>query len=70
MMRDIPRIVRLMERGLVDAKSMIQGTYPLEKAGEAYQEVADRTRLCNRDTDELNEFLIDSLQVCQIGRQV
>jgi S-(hydroxymethyl)glutathione dehydrogenase / alcohol dehydrogenase len=46
MMRDIPRIVKLIERGLVDAKSMIQGTYPLEKAGEAYQEVADRTKLC------------------------
>ncbi|MBV8842827.1 MAG: alcohol dehydrogenase catalytic domain-containing protein [Bryobacterales bacterium] len=45
MMRDIPRIVKLMERGLVDAKTMIQGTYPLEKAGEAYQEVADRTKL-------------------------
>jgi hypothetical protein len=25
---------------------MIQGTHPLEKAGEAYQEVADRTELC------------------------
>jgi S-(hydroxymethyl)glutathione dehydrogenase/alcohol dehydrogenase len=45
MMRDIPRIVKLMERGLVDAKSMIQATYPLDKAGQAYQEVADRTKL-------------------------
>jgi threonine dehydrogenase-like Zn-dependent dehydrogenase len=38
--------VKLMERGLVDAKSMIQGTYPLEKAAQAYEEVADRTKLC------------------------
>ncbi len=45
MMRDIPRIVKLIERGLIDTKSMIQGTYPLDQAGQAYQDVADRTKL-------------------------
>jgi S-(hydroxymethyl)glutathione dehydrogenase/alcohol dehydrogenase len=45
MMRDIPRFVKLMERGLLDAKTMIQGSYPLEKSGEACQEIADRTKL-------------------------
>lgn len=45
MMRDIPRIVKLIERGLIDAKSMIQATYPLAQAGQAYQDVADRTKL-------------------------
>ncbi|HEY1240293.1 MAG TPA: alcohol dehydrogenase catalytic domain-containing protein [Bryobacteraceae bacterium] len=45
MMRDIPRFVRLMERGLLDAKTMIQGTYPIEQSAEACQEIADRTKL-------------------------
>jgi S-(hydroxymethyl)glutathione dehydrogenase/alcohol dehydrogenase len=45
MMRDIPRFVRLMERGVLDAKTMIQGTYPLDKSAEACQEIADRTKL-------------------------
>jgi S-(hydroxymethyl)glutathione dehydrogenase/alcohol dehydrogenase len=45
MMRDIPRLVKLMERGLIDAKTMIQGTYPIERSAEACQEIADRTKL-------------------------
>ena len=45
MMRDIPRFVRLMERGLLDAKTMIQGTYPIERSAEACQEIADRTKV-------------------------
>jgi S-(hydroxymethyl)glutathione dehydrogenase/alcohol dehydrogenase len=45
MMRDIPRLVKLMERGLLDAKTMIQGTYTLAQSGEACQEIADRTKL-------------------------
>jgi S-(hydroxymethyl)glutathione dehydrogenase/alcohol dehydrogenase len=43
-MRDLPRYVRLIERGLVDMKSTI-ATYPLEKTTEAFQAVADRTVL-------------------------
>ena len=45
MMRDIPRFVRLMERGLLDAKTMIQGTYRLDQSAEACQEIADRTKV-------------------------
>jgi S-(hydroxymethyl)glutathione dehydrogenase / alcohol dehydrogenase len=43
MMRDIPRYVRMIEKGLIDAKSMISATYPLERTREAVQAVADRT---------------------------
>jgi threonine dehydrogenase-like Zn-dependent dehydrogenase len=43
MMRDLPRYVKLIEKGLYDAKSLITSTYPLEKTMEAYQAVADRT---------------------------
>ena len=42
-MRDIPRYVRLIERGLYDAKSLITSTYTLEEIMKAYQDVADRT---------------------------
>ncbi len=43
MMRDLPRYVRLIEKGLFDAKSIITATYPLDRAREAFQAVADRT---------------------------
>jgi S-(hydroxymethyl)glutathione dehydrogenase/alcohol dehydrogenase len=43
MMRDLPRYVKLIEKGLYDAKSLITSTYPLEKTMDAYQAVADRT---------------------------
>jgi len=43
MMRDLPRYVKLIERGLYDAKSLITSSYPLEKTMDAYQAVADRT---------------------------
>ena len=43
MMRDLPRYVRLIEKGLYDAKSLVTSTYPLEKTIDAYQAVADRT---------------------------
>jgi S-(hydroxymethyl)glutathione dehydrogenase / alcohol dehydrogenase len=42
-MRDLPRYVRLIERGLYDAKSLITTRYPLDKAMDAYRDVADRT---------------------------
>jgi Zn-dependent alcohol dehydrogenase len=42
MMRDLPRYVRLIERGVLDIKSMITATYPLERPREAVQ-VANRT---------------------------
>ncbi len=43
--RDIPRYVRLIERGLYDAKSLVTATYPLARLDEAYQTVADRTNV-------------------------
>ena len=43
MMRDMPRFVNLIEKGLFYVKSMITATYPLERTMEAIQAVADRT---------------------------
>jgi S-(hydroxymethyl)glutathione dehydrogenase/alcohol dehydrogenase len=43
MMRDIPRFVKLMERGRLDARSMVTKTYRLADARQAVQDVADRT---------------------------
>jgi S-(hydroxymethyl)glutathione dehydrogenase/alcohol dehydrogenase len=42
-MRDVPRYVRLMEKGVIDMQSMVTATYPLERTREAIQAVADRT---------------------------
>jgi len=41
--RDMPRFVRLIEKGLFDAKSMATGIYKLEQVKEAFQAAADRT---------------------------
>ena len=45
MLRDIPRYVKLIEKGVIDMKSMVTKTYPIERTREAVQEVADRTVL-------------------------
>lgn len=45
MLRDIPRYVKLIERGLIDMKSMVSQTYPIERTREAIQAVGDRTVL-------------------------
>lgn len=45
MLRDIPRWVKLIERGMIDMKSMITATYPIERTREAIQAVGDRTVL-------------------------
>jgi S-(hydroxymethyl)glutathione dehydrogenase / alcohol dehydrogenase len=42
-MRDIPRFVKLIERGVVDAASMIDGTYSLDDAVSSVRAIADRT---------------------------
>lgn len=42
-LRDIPRFVKLIERGKLDAKSMITKTYRIEDTRQAVQDVADRT---------------------------
>jgi S-(hydroxymethyl)glutathione dehydrogenase / alcohol dehydrogenase len=41
--RDMPRFVRLIEKGLYDAKSLATGIYRLEQVKEAFQAAADRT---------------------------
>lgn len=45
MLRDMPRYVRLIERGLLDTASMVTARYPLDQTREAVQAVADRTTL-------------------------
>ena len=35
MLRDLPRYVTLMEKGVIDMKSVVTATYPLERAMEA-----------------------------------
>ena len=45
MLRDIPRWVKLIEKGAIDMKSMITATYPIERTREAIQAVGDRTVL-------------------------
>jgi S-(hydroxymethyl)glutathione dehydrogenase/alcohol dehydrogenase len=42
-MRDIPRYVKLIEQGKIDAKSMITKRYTLDQAKQAVQDTADRT---------------------------
>lgn len=42
-MRDIPRFVRLIERGILDARSMITRTYTIDQARQSVQDTADRT---------------------------
>jgi S-(hydroxymethyl)glutathione dehydrogenase/alcohol dehydrogenase len=44
-MRDTPRLVKMIERGSVDAASMIAATYPLDDVVEGFRRVADRTKL-------------------------
>ena len=41
-MRDLPRFVKLIEKGRRDAKSMITKTYRLADGRQAVQDVADR----------------------------
>jgi S-(hydroxymethyl)glutathione dehydrogenase/alcohol dehydrogenase len=43
MMRDLPRYVKLIEKGRLDAQSMITKTYSLEDIRRAIQDVAERS---------------------------
>jgi S-(hydroxymethyl)glutathione dehydrogenase/alcohol dehydrogenase len=45
MLRDIPRYVKLIEKGAIDTASVVTATYPIDRAIEAVQAVADRTTL-------------------------
>jgi Zn-dependent alcohol dehydrogenase len=42
-MRDLPRYVKLTERGVIDAKSVITKRYALNEGRQAIQDTADRT---------------------------
>jgi S-(hydroxymethyl)glutathione dehydrogenase/alcohol dehydrogenase len=42
-MRDIPRYVKLIERGVIDAASVITRRYTLADARQSVQDTADRT---------------------------
>ncbi|HVH29332.1 MAG TPA: zinc-binding dehydrogenase [Vicinamibacterales bacterium] len=42
-MRDIPRYVKLIEKGIIDAQSVITRRYTLEQSRQAVQDTADRT---------------------------
>ena len=46
MMRDLPRFVRLVERGQLDLKSMVTSTWRLDQLRAAFQVLSDRTEMC------------------------
>jgi Zn-dependent alcohol dehydrogenase len=46
MMRDLPRFVRLMERGQLDLKSLVTSTWSLARVRDALQVLSDRTEMC------------------------
>jgi S-(hydroxymethyl)glutathione dehydrogenase/alcohol dehydrogenase len=41
--RDLPRYIKLVERGLLNMRALVGRTYPLAQTREAYQACADRT---------------------------
>ena len=46
-MRDMPKLVRLIEQGSLDAQSVLQGIYSLDETEQANREIADRTQIAN-----------------------
>jgi threonine dehydrogenase-like Zn-dependent dehydrogenase len=44
-MRDIPRFVELLEKGLFDARTLATAVVPLERLLEGYEAVAYRTTI-------------------------
>ena len=44
-MRDVPRMVRLVERGLLDLQSIVTSTWRLEQTPQALQVLSDRTEM-------------------------
>ena len=42
-MRDIPRYVKLIEKGVIDAKSVITKTYTLDESRQSVQDTGERT---------------------------
>jgi Zn-dependent alcohol dehydrogenase len=58
-LRDLPRYVKLIEKGLLDVKSMVTSKYPLDRAMDAVQAVADRT-MCRSG----RHLQLSPLQLC------
>ena len=46
MMRDLPRIVRMVERGQIDLKSLVTSSWRLDQVRQALQVLSDRTEMC------------------------
>ena len=46
MMRDLPRFVRMMERGQIDLKPVVTSTWRLDQVRQALQVLSDRTEMC------------------------
>lgn len=46
MMRDLPRFVRLMERGQIDLKPLVTSTWRIDQVRQALQVLSDRTEMC------------------------
>ena len=46
MMRDLPRFVKLIERGQIDLASLVTSTWKLDDIRQAFQVLSDRTEMC------------------------
>jgi S-(hydroxymethyl)glutathione dehydrogenase/alcohol dehydrogenase len=46
MMRDLPRFVRLAERGQLNLKALVTSTWSLDQVRQALQVLSDRTEMC------------------------
>jgi S-(hydroxymethyl)glutathione dehydrogenase/alcohol dehydrogenase len=46
MMRDLPRFVKLVERGELDLKALVTSTWRLDQVRQALQVLSDRTEMC------------------------
>ncbi len=46
MMRDLPRFVRMIERGQLDLKPIVTSTWRLDQVRQALQVLSDRTEMC------------------------
>ena len=44
-MRDVPHLLKLVEHGHLDVKSMCTDTFPFERAIDALHKVSDRTTI-------------------------
>ncbi len=64
MLRDIPRYVKLIEKGVIDMKSMVTKTYPIEQTREAIQAVGDRTCFPGKGCGDHVQLKLDLRSIC------